>query len=397
MAYITTVNKSCANRAAALTEIFSQIVAMGWTLHDNQDGSSYRVYKSNHEDADRIYQYIKIQWTTANTIGFICYYAWNATTHAGTGAARSASAVNITTAETGFYLWVWGNMNLVFFMTKVSTTYYRTGWGHLPKRYYTTETDLTAAATAGTSVSIEVSDTSLFTAGKYYQIVGAAAEGRDLVQVASKTDSTHMVIASLPRNYGIGAVIGVCPIAFGIFDTGISTFGMTCDVAAAGTANSGATAELAAVIDVTNTHPDARIQEYVFAGIVMTEQTAGARGITGYSDAYFFAVGTTGIVVEDIFGVTQRDSGTSTGSNTSTTLNDTGKSWTTNEHADKVAVIDGGLAGAVGQIRKIASNTGTELTVDPAWAVTPDGTSTYRIFDEAYRYFATNRIIREGV
>ena len=397
MAYKTTVNKACANRAAALAEIWSQLAAMGWTLHDDQDGSSYRVYKSNHEDGDRLYQYVKVQWTTANTIGFICYYAWDATAHTGTGAAQSASAVNITTAETGFYLWIWGDKNLVFVMSKVSTTYYRMGWGHLPKRYYTTETALAADATAGAAVSITVADTSGFTAGNYYQIIGANAEGRDRVQVSSITDGTHMVIATLPRNYGTGAVIGVCPLAFGIFLANFTYFYLTCPVNAAGTANTGGAATFRGVIDATSTLPDVRIGEYVFNGQVFAETTTNYKNITGYCDAYFFDIGSSGINTEDIFGVTQSDSGTSTGSNTSTTLNDTGKSWTVNAFAGKVAVLDGGLAGAVGQIRKIASNTATELTVDPAWDVTPDDTSTYRVFDEAYRYFYTGKIIREGV
>ena len=34
MAYKTTVSLGCANRAAALTELWSKIEAMGWTVHD---------------------------------------------------------------------------------------------------------------------------------------------------------------------------------------------------------------------------------------------------------------------------------------------------------------------------------------------------------------------------
>jgi hypothetical protein len=69
-------------------------------------------------------------------------------------------------------------------------------------------------------------------------------------------------------------------------------------------------------------------------------------------------------------------SGTAT-SGASTTLTDTGKAWTTNEFANKRARITGGLG--KGQTRRIASNTATALTVSPAWATTPNSTSTYQV------------------
>ena len=86
MAYSYTVNLSCANRAAALTEIWTRMAAMGWTLHDDQSGSSYQVWKSNGENADRIYEYIKIDYITANRMTFTAYGYWNASTHTGSNA-----------------------------------------------------------------------------------------------------------------------------------------------------------------------------------------------------------------------------------------------------------------------------------------------------------------------
>ena len=70
-------------------------------------------------------------------------------------------------------------------------------------------------------------------------------------------------------------------------------------------------------------------------------------------------------------------SGTSTGSNTSTTLNDTGKSWTTNAFANSVVYITGGTGSAQSSV--ISSNTTTQLTVATAFSPTPDATSTYKI------------------
>lgn len=68
--------------------------------------------------------------------------------------------------------------------------------------------------------------------------------------------------------------------------------------------------------------------------------------------------------------------GTSTGSNSSTTLNDTGKAWTVNAFTNYVVRITSGTGAE--QVRVISSNTATALTV-PAWTTTPDATSVYSI------------------
>ena len=60
-----------------------------------------------------------------------------------------------------------------------------------------------------------------------------------------------------------------------------------------------------------------------------------------------------------------------------TTLTNGLKSWATNMFANFQVRITGGTG--KGQIRPIASNTGTVLTVSTAWAVNPDATSTYSI------------------
>lgn len=72
-------------------------------------------------------------------------------------------------------------------------------------------------------------------------------------------------------------------------------------------------------------------------------------------------------------------SGTSTGSNTSTTFNNSGATWPTGANGLTnfwVRILAGTGAG---QIRQITGNTATQLTVSPAWSVTPDGTSVYEI------------------
>ncbi len=68
--------------------------------------------------------------------------------------------------------------------------------------------------------------------------------------------------------------------------------------------------------------------------------------------------------------------GTATGGS-STTLVNAAKTWTTNQWANFQVKITSGTG--AGQIRTIASNTGTTLTVSAAWTTTPDATSVYHI------------------
>jgi hypothetical protein len=82
-------------------------------------------------------------------------------------------------------------------------------------------------------------------------------------------------------------------------------------------------------------------------------------------------------------------SGTSTGSNTSTTLNNSAKTWTVNQWTNSQVRITSGTG--AGQVRTIASNTATALTVSAAWTVTPDATSVYSIEgnDDHIYYFGS--------
>ena len=72
-----------------------------------------------------------------------------------------------------------------------------------------------------------------------------------------------------------------------------------------------------------------------------------------------------------------------------TTLTNGIKSWTTNKRTNFQIRITGGTG--IGQVRNIASNTGTVITVSAAWAVTPDVTSTYEITgNDDYLYLLGN-------
>jgi hypothetical protein len=62
----------------------------------------------------------------------------------------------------------------------------------------------------------------------------------------------------------------------------------------------------------------------------------------------------------------------------STTLTDTGKVWTINAYTNLFVKITSGTG--AGQIRQIVSNTSNQLTISVAWAVNPNATSAYQVY-----------------
>ena len=97
--------------------------------------------------------------------------------------------------------------------------------------------------------------------------------------------------------------------------------------------------------------------------------TLMSTGTASYTDSYWFTLE---------FSTTALDSGTAT-AGASTTITDSGKSWTVNAYANQIVKITGGTGS--GQVRNITSNTATALTVSDAWRTNPDATSTYQIID----------------
>jgi hypothetical protein len=75
--------------------------------------------------------------------------------------------------------------------------------------------------------------------------------------------------------------------------------------------------------------------------------------------------------------ISNGDTGTSTGGNTATTLNDTTKNWKPNQWAGWSVLINGNTG--LGQWLTVVSNTATQLTLAGSWATIPDSMSTYEI------------------
>lgn len=112
-----------------------------------------------------------------------------------------------------------------------------------------------------------------------------------------------------------------------------------------------------------------------------------ARSVAGLPTAW----GTDGQLVSTMGSATGFATGTAT-AGTSTTLTNSAKAWGTNMCANYQVRITAGTG--KGQIRAIASNTGTVLTVSTAWTETPDATSVYSIEgNDDYFYLLGNNAV----
>jgi hypothetical protein len=85
-------------------------------------------------------------------------------------------------------------------------------------------------------------------------------------------------------------------------------------------------------------------------------------------DTYFLLGGSAAVVT-----------GTSTGANGQISLKDTTKAWTVNAYINGAVQITAGMG--VNQIRTIKTNSATQLTLNEPWAIVPDVTSVYSIFE----------------
>lgn len=474
MAYKVTVSKSCANRQAALDEIFTQMEAMGWTYVDGNfaaktcaytavdvsnnlftiaghglvngtpcqvtsTGSmpgglavntlyyvvnqatdtfklsttyngaaiditsqgtgtitikeAYRVYTSNGENSNRAYEYVRLSYY-GDTTSILCItsYYYNVATRAQLGINYYTTQTTMTTSESGFYLWIYGNKNLVTFVTKISSTYNRILFGHMNKTLNTLVTTLSSGIATGSNVTLTVSGTAGFDLISTYQIMGAQGEGRDPVIISSIISPTQMIATSIARNYAAGALIGTSPSLFGQHHSTSAGWAITSPLYTTGTSNCGnySTGTITPFKDVGGIDPDIRTGKYLLQPMFPSSMWEGTSAYQsqgfGYNDEFLLVCPTVGLTNEDTFAYGKIDSGTSTGSNDSTTLNDTSKTWTVNMHANKTLITI--LGTGPGQIKKIASNTATALTLASGYTFNPsiDATTQYIICEEGYRY-----------
>jgi hypothetical protein len=474
MALVEQIGLSLANTAAVVAQLNTDLVAAGWTLHDNEDASGdclpaavdttaetitivghafhegdyvqyygpgaviggltsgnpyyiknpvgntfqlastqggaalnlssqgtgthyfreyQRVWTSTGEAAGKPTSYLLARRAAAAT-GFTLYapYSVNASTHVVLGLN---TAVSGTTSESGQYYWFWGNKDGVVMVLKVGTTYTGYFWGW-PAEYYTLQTTLSQAETTDTPKQIHVVSTAGFIAGKKYQIYSLADEGRDFLTVNTIDGATTMTVATLPRNYASGSLIGRVTNSFGVgtCPTNSITWAAGCPSVAAGTAAAVSIYYCTQPVVPGSVDPDQRGDQKMLIQPILVGE---ADGFVGWIDPAILNTipNIAGLTAEDTLGVTEASNGTVT-SLSATTLTDSAQGWTPDAYIGKCVILKAGTG--AGQIRKITDNDATSITV-ATWTTNPAVGTTFVIVDEAYRGFPSSPMaysVREG-
>ena len=350
------------------------------------------VYKSNGEDADRIYEYMRFE-LSVNNLDCNPYGWWNNTTHTGLLECASCAGFSYVAGEK---LIISGNKNLVVThrlgYSGVGT--YDTMFGHIPKRFYTAPlATLTGPVTSGDGKTISLDNTTKFIPNQTYWLFGAAGEGRDRIKVTSVDPGVSITGDGLTIGFATGAKIGAFPNMFGgIPLSAFIYFNITQNriVGTGGSVYAVGGLSRTSFIPESSLDPDNSLG-YAGAplntpGLYVVQPVLFYSGalVTGYSDTYVLIPPIT--TNDTLFGITADGKALDTGTATdgsSITLTCTGKGWGVNDYADKTVFIDSGTG--AGYSRRIVSNTSEILTVNKQWDVTPNNTSIFFIVDEVYR------------
>lgn len=312
------------------------------------------------------------------------------------GAATAGSTTSLTdTAKT----WTTGltgtTVNLNSWTGYVVRTLFGTGAGQVRKILYNTATVLTTgdinfyqndmfanntmvAPAAGTVYQIEASTITVDTAwdttpdntsrfviqsGGIWLISGAAAAPFFTLQYY---DVLHDMWYS---RSAVSNLVGAAPT-----DVALERLTENSTLWVQSTASSGTTTTLTDTSQSWNTNQWAGFELFIYSGTgrgqvaIITSNTA---------TALTFPTITTAPDTTSRYQIIGYDGGTSSGSNTASTLADTSKSWTVNRWTNSAVRILSGPG--AGQIRRILSNTSTVLTIVGSWNILPTNASVYTI------------------
>ena len=178
------------------------VTTTGWTLHDDQsaDPQPYFVFKSHGESgAEDVYLQFRIS-TTSGRIHVAAFQYWDAATHTGVNEASHTSYTYLRVEDSAdFIFWLFADLDHVFVVTKLVSTYY----GHysgLLKRFWSGAIALTqAAVTAGSGVVLQVNDATVVTPGQDYVIKDDAGIERVRVSATNSSRSSPWAAAMSPR------------------------------------------------------------------------------------------------------------------------------------------------------------------------------------------------------
>lgn len=360
----------------------------GWSGLQVWGTDQSTVWRSNGESGEEPYGYVALRASNYYTFGVSAYQYWNAGSHTGTRKAYEAYSSDIDGWDASYDVMIAGDKDIVYIHSKMAHTpsSSRLGmvFGHLPKRCFPGLIKTTDAIEDGDNVNIPVTDSSKVPgAGGYVQIVGLS-EGCDRLRIVSVPDATHIIVANLPRDYASGATIGQ-PASVFFLSQYVTNWGdqylrQTSYPTDAGLVV-GTTSTYASFLNISGVSP--------FTGRGAMSPIffmVNGHPVLGYIDqgVFFFS----GPGHYDIIGMNDDDSLVAANilatSATGTSITDNTKDWEPDEFIGKYVVIVGGIG--IGQIRKITNNDETTITIGYPWYINPDGTTTFRVYDTAYRY-----------
>ena len=381
----------------ALETIKDTMVSAGWTLHDDQGSNDYYVLKSLGETGSEMPAYVYVSHSvSANYIHLYLYHYWNSSTHSGICLMSSSSTTNhINISESGGeYLYVSANKDFVACVAwDIDQFNFTHCFIQLGKPIYNGNlpiATLDGAVSSGSSVDLTLLETgaaALFTANDAYQIIDPTNE-REICDISAvNTGPNTLTVGTLANDYADASKIGYMPYRW-----------TWRDYYAFPTSEGNGNAAGADVISDVIFYPAfSTLTGCDRIGKTLSIETVGSQQISGSPKGRIFTCGqyikyfganySSPAVPEyanHLLIDNRQYESTSTGSNTSTILNDTGQSWVTGALQNYAVAVVGGRG--TGQTRLILSNTATSLTVS-AWDITPDSTSIYAIGQKIWRVF----------
>jgi hypothetical protein len=390
--------------------MFTTLSGAGWELHD-EVSSINKVFKSKGENGDYCYGYMQVSLEDTFYIVLRMYQDWNTSTHVGIAGTYYSSADARTAINSYKPIVIYCDKNFLFlWCTNTTPADYSVSFaGMVSEVYDTTLTTTTSGISSGSSVTIPVASSDGFFKGARYKLVGTNLEGREVVTVASITDSTNLVVSSLTYNYSSGAYIGKdpCPIITFYIISGPSFyygFGYNSTYSTVdGTGNqTNATSRImsADIIVPTSIDPEETYNLYGLCHTTLIEYPG--YNYVGYNNSIFkppVAPGShtayDGIFMNgDLYTTNARPILTVTSGTATNTITLGAVSWDINELQNKIVII--AVGNSAGHTRKIISNTSDTITVGVNWGITINVDDSVIVCDEVYRavsYFCVKEII----
>lgn len=227
MSYANLVNQSCAGFTEEAFQRMRDFICkrngtydysttgIGWTLHDshytvdedNCQIGDWFVIKSVGEDGKQDL-YFRFRWHTANFINIQGMLYWNAATDTGIAKFPGPDTYNVIDVDDdlAFPLWVYGNLDQLLVITKLTPHYYINCWGltrDLP--YDTTLAICAGALSSGSDISItvDIALPSEWAVNRYLYIRDTAHIER--IKIKTLNAGTKTITADLVNSYLAGS------------------------------------------------------------------------------------------------------------------------------------------------------------------------------------------------